>query len=50
VGQVLLAHIDDAAILSAERHHIDTTALDLVARVQGGQYAQLGPSFPPNPA
>lgn len=48
VGQVLLAHIADAAVLDVERRHIDTRALDLVARVHGGQYVQWGAAFSPD--
>lgn len=48
IGQVLLGHIEDRAVLDAERLHIDTAALDLVARVQDGNYAQLGAAFGPN--
>lgn len=48
VGQVLIAHVEDAAVLDADRHHINTSALDLVARVQGGQYVQWDQAFSPD--
>jgi hypothetical protein len=46
---VLVAHIDDAAVLDAGQHHIDTPALDLVARVQWWQSVQWGAAFSPDP-
>lgn len=35
VGHVVCAHIDDRCVQDAERCHIDTLALDLVARMHG---------------
>ncbi len=41
VGQVLSAHVEDAFVLDAERCHIDTPALGLIARMHGsGWYAR----------
>jgi flavin reductase (DIM6/NTAB) family NADH-FMN oxidoreductase RutF len=36
LGRVLYMHMDDAAVLDAERHYVDTPALDLVGRMHGG--------------
>lgn len=47
VGQVLIAHIADEAILDAGRFHIDSDKLDIVARIAGGRYAQLTEAFGP---
>lgn len=46
IGEVLVAHIDDACILDAKRRHIDNAALDLVARLHGaGWYVRGGERF-----
>ena len=36
LGRVVYMHMDDAAVLDAERHYVDTPALDLVGRMHGG--------------
>lgn len=39
IGRVHAIHIDDAALIDAERGHVDTAALDLIARLGGaGSY------------
>jgi flavin reductase (DIM6/NTAB) family NADH-FMN oxidoreductase RutF len=45
IGQVLAVHIDDRFILDAERAHIDTPALDLVARSHGSDYVRSRDTF-----
>ncbi len=45
IGRVLAIHIDDAIVLSAERGHVDTPALDLVARTFGSGYARTRDTF-----
>lgn len=46
VGTVTTVHIDDAAVLDAERCYVDTPALKLVARMHGrGEYARTGDLF-----
>jgi flavin reductase (DIM6/NTAB) family NADH-FMN oxidoreductase RutF len=41
IGQVLVLHLEDGALLDAERHYVDTPALDLIARMHGrGWYAR----------
>lgn len=45
IGQVLAVHIDDRFILDADRAHIDTPALDLVARSYGADYVRSRDSF-----
>ena len=41
IGEVLVAHIGDAFILDPERHHLDTLAMKLIARMHGsGWYAR----------
>lgn len=45
IGQVIAVHIDDRFILDAERAHIDTPALDLVARSYGADYVRSHDSF-----
>lgn len=37
IGRVLCAHVDDRFVLDAERCHIDTPALALIARMHGGE-------------
>lgn len=38
IGRVHAIHIDDAALIDAERGHVDTAALDLIARLGGTGY------------
>lgn len=45
IGRVLAVHIDDAMIKNAERGHVDTPALDLVARTFGSGYARTRDTF-----
>lgn len=46
VGQVLALHLADAAVLDAGRGHVDTPALDLVARMHGrGWYSRATDLF-----
>jgi flavin reductase (DIM6/NTAB) family NADH-FMN oxidoreductase RutF len=45
IGRVLAVHIDDAMIKSAERGHVDTPALDLVARTFGSGYTRTRDTF-----
>lgn len=37
IGRVLCAHVEDRFVLDAERCHIDTPALELIARMHGGE-------------
>ena len=45
IGQVIAVHIDDRFILDADRAHIDTPALDLVARSYGSDYVRSHDTF-----
>lgn len=45
IGRVLAVHIDDRFILNAERAHIDTPALNLVARSYGSSYVRSHDTF-----
>ena len=45
IGRVLAVHIDDRFLLNAERAHIDTPALDLVARSFGSDYVRTQDTF-----
>ncbi|MGV8988475.1 MAG: flavin reductase family protein [Cypionkella sp.] len=45
IGRVLAVHIDDRFIKNAERGHIDTPALDLVARSYGATYVRSRDTF-----
>lgn len=46
IGEVLVVHIDDAFILDPERHHLDTVAMKLIARMHGsGWYARTTDLF-----
>jgi flavin reductase (DIM6/NTAB) family NADH-FMN oxidoreductase RutF len=45
IGQVIAIHIDDRFILDADRAHIDTPALDLVARSYGSDYVRSHDTF-----
>lgn len=38
IGRVHAIHIDDAVMIDAERGHVDTAALDLIARLGGAAY------------
>ncbi|WID98967.1 flavin reductase family protein [Bosea vestrisii] len=37
IGRVLCAHVEDRFVLDAERCHIDTPSLELIARMHGGE-------------
>lgn len=45
IGRVLAVHIDDRFLKDADRAHIDTPALDLVARGFGSTYIRSQDSF-----
>ncbi|MFK7752741.1 MAG: flavin reductase family protein [Sedimentitalea sp.] len=45
IGRVLAVHIDDDCVLDGERGHVDTPALDLVARSFGSDYVRSGDTF-----
>lgn len=46
LGEIVQAHVDDAFVLDAEKHYIDTPALKLVGRLHGrGWYATTGDAF-----
>lgn len=45
IGRVLAVHIDDAYLKDAERAHIRTDALDLVARSFGSEYIRTHDRF-----
>lgn len=45
IGRVLAVHIDDDLVTNADRGHIDTTALDLVARTIGAGYVRTRDTF-----
>lgn len=45
IGRVLAVHVADRYVLNAERGHVDTKALDLVARTVGSGYARTRDTF-----
>lgn len=45
IGRVLSVHIEDRYLLNADRAHIDTDALDLVARSFGSEYIRSHDRF-----
>jgi flavin reductase (DIM6/NTAB) family NADH-FMN oxidoreductase RutF len=45
IGLVIAVHIDDRFVLDAGRAHIDTPALDLVARSYGSDYVRSHDTF-----
>lgn len=45
IGQVIAVHIDDRFVLDGPRAHIDTPALDLVARSYGSDYVRSRDTF-----
>ncbi|RGP35930.1 flavin reductase family protein [Pseudotabrizicola alkalilacus] len=45
IGQVIAVHIDDRYILDPDKAHIDTPALDLVARSYGSDYVRSRDTF-----
>lgn len=46
IGEVVMAHIDDAFVQDAKRCHLDTAAMGLIARVHGsGIYLRSGDTF-----
>jgi flavin reductase (DIM6/NTAB) family NADH-FMN oxidoreductase RutF len=46
IGRILALHLRDDAVLNAERCHVDTPALDLIARMHGrGWYARANSLF-----
>ncbi|NGM44441.1 flavin reductase family protein [Rhodobacter sp. SGA-6-6] len=45
IGRVLAVHIEDRFLLDADRAHIDTNALELVARSFGSDYVRTRDTF-----
>jgi flavin reductase (DIM6/NTAB) family NADH-FMN oxidoreductase RutF len=45
IGRVLAVHVEDRFLLSPERAHVDTNALDLVARSYGSDYIRTHDNF-----
>ena len=45
IGRVLAVHIEDRYLLNPERAHVDTNALDLVARSYGSDYIRTHDTF-----
>lgn len=45
IGRVLAVHVEDRFLLDADRAHIDTTALQLVARSFGSGYVRTQDTF-----
>lgn len=46
IGEVLFAHVDDSFMIDAERFHVDTPAMQLIARLHGrGWYARSTDRF-----
>lgn len=45
IGQVIAVHIEDRYILNVDNAHIDTPALDLVARSYGSDYVRSHDTF-----
>jgi flavin reductase (DIM6/NTAB) family NADH-FMN oxidoreductase RutF len=45
IGRVLAIHVADRFVLDAGRGHVDTQALDLVARTVGAGYIRMGAPF-----
>ena len=45
IGRVLAVHIEDRFLLDADRAHVDTTALELVARSFGSGYVRTQDTF-----
>ena len=45
IGRVLAVHVEDRYLLDADRAHIDTTALELVARSFGSGYVRTQDTF-----
>ncbi len=45
IGRVIVVHIDDDCVLDAERAHVDTPKLDLVARSYGSDYVRSRDTF-----
>lgn len=45
IGLVIAVHVDDRFVLDADRAHIDTPALDLVARSYGSDYVRSHDTF-----
>lgn len=45
IGRVLAVHIADDCVLNSERGHVDTQALDLVARSVGSGYVRTRDTF-----
>ena len=45
IGRVLAVHIEDRYLKNADRAHVDTDALDLVARSFGSEYIRTHDRF-----
>jgi flavin reductase (DIM6/NTAB) family NADH-FMN oxidoreductase RutF len=45
LGQILLVHIHDEAVIDPQRQYIDTSKLDLIGRMEGGWYTKTRDRF-----
>ena len=45
LGQILLVHVHDEAVIDPQRQYIDTSKLDLIGRMEGGRYTKTRDRF-----
>jgi flavin reductase (DIM6/NTAB) family NADH-FMN oxidoreductase RutF len=45
LGQILLVHVQDEAVIYPERQYIDTSKLDLIGRMEGAWYTKTTDRF-----
>jgi flavin reductase (DIM6/NTAB) family NADH-FMN oxidoreductase RutF len=45
LGQILLVHVQDEAVIDRERQYIDASKLDLIGRMEGGWYTKTTDRF-----
>jgi flavin reductase (DIM6/NTAB) family NADH-FMN oxidoreductase RutF len=45
LGQILLVHVQDEAVIDPERQYIDTSKLDLIGRMEGAWYTKTTDRF-----
>jgi flavin reductase (DIM6/NTAB) family NADH-FMN oxidoreductase RutF len=45
LGRILMVHVQDSAVIDAERQYIDANKLDLIGRMEGGWYTRTQDRF-----
>jgi hypothetical protein len=50
LGQIVMMHVMDEAVIDPEKQYIDSVALDLIGRMEGKRYTRIRETFEPEGA